>query len=136
MKNTPKWLFELAQFEYKFTKETPLSEVRIQTNELAEINNIDKPYHATDIGVAKIYEQLRDDHHKNVLMAWQLYEGAYYDLHNKYQTQHEALSKYEEDNVFSAYNALAYINLTDILTDGLNAGTLQYLEKIRYDRDN
>lgn len=130
MRNPPAWLFELAQYEYQFTEDTPISEMRVKTNELAEINNIDKPYYATDIGIAKIYEKCRDDHHKNVLFAWQLYENAYYDLHNKYQTQREELTPYEIANVKQAYTALKYINLLEILTDGLNTKTLKYLRKI------
>lgn len=130
MRNPPSWLFELAQFEYKFTQNTPISEIRIKTNELAKLNNVAEPYYATDVGVAKIYEKCKDEYHQNVIIAWQLYENAYYDLHNKYQCQRDELTPYEIDTVRKAYKALKFIDLLDILTDGLDDRTLKYLKKI------
>ena len=129
MKMQP-WLAEVAKYEYGFTADTPISYMKEKINELAAINGVDKQFYPQEIGVSKIFESCRDDIERSRLVAWQKYESVYHDLHFKYKMGHEKLSTYEENSVIIVMKALNTIGLTSILTDGLDARTLKYVQEL------
>lgn len=96
-------------------------------------NSFDKPFAQIDIVFATFLDYVKEkatEREKDLLITSEFLQKCWSVLHISVQTLGETISPSEQENIKVLKKSLDNLELTNLLTDGLNKKTLKFLQEL------